>query len=709
MNEIRRPVHIVENVSPSGVLEGLSSLAGELKPHSQSVQITVREQWCDVVFSGVERDVLARAFDRDRRDVASLGSMDYGKAHQAREGLARCLLNAAHGKRAAAKEGEELYALFGMAAPDSARLHQELRRRATAFTCATGTLPGGASLSLVHVRDDAARFSVHRGGKAGDLLGACEPLLAVPSRIGLFFLPHDLLPNGRSFAAFVEICEKAPWLMGLKGRRSGERRLAVGREPSGGVFVLPLDGIAFHESFEYRSPLGAGTEVRFLELEQTGESHQRLADAIAGAEPRFGYELELREGLELPGPGAAFRIDRLKRERTEIDRELLRVQRSASSMRILMRFSHRQTPSLAKALLSLSPLYLKKPEPGGAPLETEVRYAFEAYEGESVDGTSGSLLGCHYLLINHPSSVLERPVFDWTLAQKGGGEPIVFETDPIWTPIYSGAASKGGVFVPRGTALYPVLHSWDRAGMKDYLRGVLRHWLKQRQPELEDEAIERRVPGFPLIVCVGSRPRGGPLRLEVLDEEKFCRLETKLDWINRNIELAESYQTLHGAEDGEALYDRVLQLAESYKDAAVRREIGASVEESKEAFEARAEDFVRHAAEELAAVRQAMGEQYRVAARDLETQAAELQRMHGQIASIAEAVTQLAQGLRTVKLVLSTLKTDARRVRALAVKQEEQIVSCIDRGEQAYRSAREALDELRKLIRSVNGMQVWKW
>lgn len=706
MNKADATIYTIEGVDGAEALAGLGRLAMEIRLGEEAARVVVHgDGYYDVVFTNVDKAALERAFSPKK---VGLLPMVPQSARRAMEGLVHCLINSGGEKRAETRPGEELFALFDVTADDMTRLTAELRRRVTGFRTASARFANGASVWLVHVRDDISRYSALAGQKLGDLLDGRKPLLTVPSTGGLFFFSGEHLPGELAFASFVELWGRAPALLGLNPEQKSQRdprRLAIGHGPSedgspGKLFVALLDGISFRDGSELSSPLGRDVDVAFMPLADTRESLNLLANSLARADPHLGYELELREGLELPEQYTGPRIARLRRRQMEIEEELLRLQRNVSSQRILMRFSHRQLRELARAMLKLSPLYLRPTEPDEPPRNAEVRYAFEAYRGGGGDA-SPSPAGYHYLLINHPASVLAEPLFDWALGVNDPDEPVIFESDPVWTPIYGQSQFRGGVFTPRGMALHPVLHAWDRADMREYLRDVLGRWLGKQHPDLSADDIERRIPEAPLIVCIRPKSVGRKLRFEVLDELAFEKLETKLDWINRNVEFAEA---LVGSELAVA---DILDLASRQADDGARRRFETAIEEGEAAFEARARQFAAFAARELGGVRAAMTRQYNDTARQLDRHTAELKRMHLQIVEIIQVMMTLNDETPTAKDLHVRLLAEFERMEKFMTGYEQRITSWIRRGEEGRARAEEATAALRALARKVKGMRGW--
>jgi hypothetical protein len=714
MNKADATIYTIEGVEGDAALAGLSRLAREVSLGEGAVRVAIHgDGFYDLVFSDVDKAALERAFTPKK---VGLLPMVPQSARRAMEGLVHCLINSGGEKQAETRPGEEMFALFDVPADDMAKLTAELRRRVTGFRTGSARFANGSSVWFVHVRDDVSRYSALSGQKLGDLLNGRKPLLTVPSAGGLFFFSAGHVPGEMAFASFVELWGRAPALLGLdpeyKPQRD-QRRLAIGHGPSedggqddgGRLFVVLLDGVSFRDGSELSSPLGRDVDVEFMPLADTRESLNLLADSLARADPGLGYELELREGLELPEQYTGPRIARLRRRRMEIEEELLRLQRNVSSQRILMRFSHRRLREMARALLKLSPLYLRSAEPDEPPQSAEVRYAFEAYRDGYDDGSSPPA-GYHYLLINHPASALAEPLFDWALGVDDPDDPVVFESDPVWTPIYGQSQFQGGVFTPKGMALHPVLHAWDRADMREYLRDVLGRWLGKQHPDLSADDIERRIPEAPLIVCVRQKGAGRKLRFEVLDELAFEKLETKLDWINRNVEFAEA---LVGSDPAELGFSDILDLASRHADDGARRQFEEAVAEGEAAFEARSRHFAAFAAHELGGVRAAMTRQYNDTARQLDRHTTELRRMHRQIVEIIQVMMTLNDETPTAKDLHVKLLAESARMEKFTNEYEQRITNWIRRGEEGRVKAEEAASSLRALARKIKGMRGWRW
>lgn len=156
-----------------------------------------------------------------------------------------------------------------------------------------------------------------------------------------------------------------------------------------------------------------------------------------------------------------------------------------------------------------------------------IRYGFQ---GERRDDDPTREAGVHYLLFDPVQARIIDDLLDLRL--HAGSEPIFWQ-DPYWTGYYQ-EHNRSMVFVPEGSALFPLLHSWDVDDMDAYLREAVGHWFP------EHGAVEA-LAGMEHPIYVFDRVEGvdDELALTVLDADAMVPMSTRLGWLSDNLLLVE--------------------------------------------------------------------------------------------------------------------------------------------------------------------------
>jgi hypothetical protein len=149
--------------------------------------------------------------------------------------------------------------------------------------------------------------------------------------------------------------------------------------------------------------------------------------------------------------------------------------------------------------------------------------------------------GFHFLLID-PADAARVELDPLPLFRNLETPHTRFHLDPFWAHHYFDEAKTGTgdksvwVFVPEGCALFPSIHNWNRGGMDRFLRETMEQWFHDR---LKGETI----PARPVYIFDGEPRPNAPIRISVLDRDRFEPLHTRLGWINDNLAVHHTLET----------------------------------------------------------------------------------------------------------------------------------------------------------------------
>ena len=380
--------------------------------------------------------------------------------------------------------------------------------RVTGVRSPTGT----GSRYLFHLKDDHKRKSSFLSIAAGDVFKNCRILKGFEIDGAVTFLPSEAQPGEITLKYFCRLLEAGPDLFGgsAAADKTGVRMLAavVHWPEADEIEFLSLGGLRFFEQEQFVQRKARHVKFEYLDLKESTESLDRLAEAIKHAKPYVGYSLELRDTKHI-GKNT---LERLNEQKARIEYNIAYLQSIAAPQPVLMRFSQKQLPALAAEISSF---------PMQVIYDGGIKYGFQATDKEPA--------GYHFILID-PGEAARIELDPFPLWQDLGVTHMRFRLDPFWARHYFESSGKGGamVFVPEGSALYPPLHGWDRGSMNQYLRDTIRFWF---HTELEESTIPER----PIYIFDGQVQPKASIRVFLLDQDKMEPLHTRLGWLNDNL------------------------------------------------------------------------------------------------------------------------------------------------------------------------------
>lgn len=467
------------------------------------------------------------------------------------------------------EEGESLVIDRRDDAERAAKLCDDLRFHATHCRLAATTAPDGGRTLLVHVLADPERKPSLAGLAASGALDELDRLDAFQAGGKVVFVGGGRKPSLRALRAFCDLLASlAP------GMASAERLVAiVPHVDEAGIRVelYPLAGLDFVDQADITPAPSARAEVEVLSLVRSEAELRQLRQRLAVAQPRVGRHLELRPAPPSEGPDRE--LEHVVGKLAELEQRRAYLESLRQPRPVLLRYTQRQLAALADAIRRFPSLEVR---------DGKVLYAFQATEDNPA--------GWHYLFFNPGEAVESDPAPPWRWAELEErldldgppNESTRFWVDPLWADDYHGAGSSL-LFVPRGSVLFPSLHSWRRAEMDTYLGNLLRQWFPD----------ERRLAGLPkralylfdeVRLETGSR---GEIRIQVLDQDGFTPLTEEIGWLNDNLRLQHA---LGGVEE----------LVARLSDREAHRRLAAVFEREARRAEAAFELAAHHANEKLA-------------------------------------------------------------------------------------------------------------
>lgn len=396
-----------------------------------------------------------------------------------------------------------------------------LRDHATAVRVAAVEAEQGR-VTLFHVLDDPRRRSLFGALAASDRLADCRILQGFSlGGLQLFCSRHQRFIETAVMQQLVYLCGRKPAWFGFQRdlRESGLLAAFDGpdeRDTAAPWRFWPLSDLDF-TGFEQLEPTRSQQDMRF-QLVSLSNSPQALADLqqlLQEQAPESGRRLFLRD---MPDSGDQSFERRSLRERiAELEYRLAFLDRAEAPQPWLWRFDRTRLPLLAEILRGL---------PGNLLHHGPLRYGFFADEFEPG--------GFHYLLVPGDQMVLEDEVLYRVLHEEAGR--CAFWLDPYWARYYGETTPECAVFVPRGQALFPPLHQWQAQNNAAFFRHMVTRWFREDAPKT-------RLPNRPLYLFEADPFHPERIRLQVLDEEAFVPLNTRLAWLNNNLTITRQVES----------------------------------------------------------------------------------------------------------------------------------------------------------------------
>ena len=539
------------------------------------------------------------------------------------------------------KEKHYLVVAYGKSEDELLDLIEQLRFRATGFRFATAQFgDDGSDAVLLKVLDDADRGSIVQGLIASGRFAEAFWLNAYQHAHGIVYLSEGFRPDNESLSEFGRLASTSPQLFGLAPGQVGtevEIAVVVKHSPDGqdSAVIIPLDELDFRERGEARPRSAPRPTVAMLKLQNSDSLVKRLHQVILTAERQRGYRLSLRR---LPPTQSSDReVEQIEQQLRDLEDRRLFLESTKEPQWLLMRFLPHQVDAMAEALRGFDI----------ADLESgEVRYAFEPVADASAEE---ELLGQHFLLFD-PAQVPTR----WPFAEfswRRLDPPIRFWMDPYWNLEY-GRANQSKVMVPLDHALYPPLHSWHRADMDAYLREIVGPWFTRvGESEHRAEANKARagdtLPEKPIYLFDAvAHHSGRDLSLQVLDEGSFVPVERRLSFINRNIVLLDSDDTI------EAL---VRSLADDAGRKQLAETFAAQADEAGKHLATASRDVSREITDEFGGMLEVVRREFTVTVEKLLQSEAALKTLHAEFDATAAVLDGARRDERAIAAKLSAL------------------------------------------------------
>lgn len=324
-----------------------------------------------------------------------------------------------------------------------------------------------------------------------------------------FFLPENRAPSKTALDLFFDIILKAPAIFDQKPL-PGNQIIAAIITPINGTWhqephFLYLAGLRFYDESVFAPRWEEAQPFQVLSLEASAEEVKKLATRIHEAKPRIGYQVQL---LELPyTEPSLLKIDRLRRQRYEIEERLADLEGFKTERPTLLRFNIAQLPVLADFIRYYKPDVL-----------SQILYGCAHNDAQPS--------GYHFLYVRPQVRSMADldPLIWWGHFGEGA---MQFWLDPSWARSYAQKA-RSQVFVPHGLGLHPSLHSFSIEEMDDYLRQTFNQLAR-------NQGIEMNIPDRPIYIFDGKGEPGTEISLSIIDFRSMVPLTTKLGWINTNL------------------------------------------------------------------------------------------------------------------------------------------------------------------------------
>jgi hypothetical protein len=510
------------------------------------------------------------------------------------------------GQAGSIQKDENEYLLVGRNL-DIERISQifaEIRYDATWVRAAVGReVESSTNYVLFYVKDDRRRrssfVSLMKAGYLSDLFTLDSYTLGE----SVIFLPVDVYPEEEALFCLVKLLRCAPGLFGVAGVPQISQLLAALFPREGGSLLaddsilLHLAGLRFFDRPLINNTSPDITNVELHRLESSVEMEEQLRDAIDQAEPRIGYNLELRH-TRFKEPSEDER-KRLLDQRVELDYQLAYLDSIAEIRPILLRFTQDQLPAMAAQIRSY---------PGGVLQNGVIRYGFQATVREPA--------GLHYLFINplEASQVEIDPLLTW---ENLDTPPIRFWLDPFWAHFYHGQGNNCLVFVPDGFALFPSMHEWDVKQMDQYMRDILGVWFHGHN------AISS-IPDHPIYLFHPEKPGSKNIDISVLDLNQFVPLKTQLGWINDNLTILDDLK----------IQPFLTEMADAIRRRDLALRVVKEASQANKVFQTQAQESVAFFAHQTNVLTQGLTQQLQELANQFFTSASEARKLNQELSRL---------------------------------------------------------------------------
>lgn len=477
------------------------------------------------------------------------------------------------------------------------------------------------SFYLYHIMDESERQSALEAAVAAGRFPECHFLTAYQSdevRAGvskpwLVFVPDTVLPQREALDHFCRFLTAAPDLFTTNAEPKSQALAAVvpGDDENAGTQLLILADILFRDEWEFTRRSADLGVVELLALQESESARAQLQEAIAAAQPRVGYQLELRRSRYRAAD--ADELERLAQKKFEIEEHIadLISFRDTAPRPMLLRFTQEQLPVFADFVRHHPPQELN-----------QLLYGFETNVGQ--------MGGVHFLYVDAQAQRLAAgdPLPWWG---QFGQQAMRFWLDPHWARSYWPEAQHH-VFVPFGLTLFPTLHSWDVASMDDYLRQMFLEAYEARH------RVEQ-IPDRPLYVFDGLAAPGAQLEMSILDRDAFQPLTSCLEWLNDNLRVLQHVE----------LQTFIAQMADDVARLEMSRQLADEADASMAAFKRKTEK-----------AQQEMAESLRGTFEGIEVEVNEVLQESRAFVSEAQALNHRLQRVRALHAELKALVDQAR-------------------------------------------------
>jgi len=389
----------------------------------------------------------------------------------------------------------------------------------------------GDTFYLFHVLDDPTRHSAFSSLLVGNILTEeCQVLNSFSHRGLSVFLERGITPDSKAMSYFYDLLHNMPQLFGIKSvETDGDLLAAVVRWPveqqpadQWPAQVLYLSNLTFQSCAGLIRPVTLKAGLGVYHLTDSPQALAQLDETLQKAAPNIGYRLNLQpvrypqddpEHLET-------RCRHVKEKLADLEYELFLLESVLQNKNRpqLFRFTQEQLPVLAETLRSFHPPVIP---------DQSLKYGFHA-----PDNDPNNPAGVHFLFLEKPSQTPQSRLIPGLLSPDFNISPMQFWLDPYWAHDYYRKEDEyyqeeDGylIFVPKGTALLPPLHSWDVRYMNNYLRQMVGSWF----------GPNTNLPAKPIYIFDGQVGPKKQIELIVLDWANLQSLYTRLSWLNHNL------------------------------------------------------------------------------------------------------------------------------------------------------------------------------
>lgn len=428
---------------------------------------------------------------------------------------------------------EKLLIAPGRTDLQAAEMFDKLRANATHVHVSVGNR-NGTILHFFHIKDDLQRWSRASSLLRTDALFTERTMLLDLFRSDLdaygrqavrFALPEEHTPNRYILSYFCRLMLEVPQFFDIQ--RSGHRADIMGAvfTTNNRPVFLPLRDLPF-KSQSQMIHASAWVSYSVAPLTESKDGLSNLYKQVKRAAPDSGYRLALLPARHGDLNSYQKRLNEIRKQLHSLSSEHAELESYGRHDFTLLRFSPHQLAVFANQLRRIPPSQL-----------SYLLYGFQA--------TQRHPEGEHFLLYDASNIPLIKMIKGFDVDEK---QHMEFWPDPTWARYY--ADRRYHVFVPRGLRLSPPMHSWDAAGMKQYLHDMLTVELETTTTPNGQRggnganADTPAIPDYPIYIFDTHPSKPDKLFITILDYARMTPLDkpSAVGWWNKNLIVLREHQ-----------------------------------------------------------------------------------------------------------------------------------------------------------------------